>query len=98
MIKKIKKLCRLLCISALIGILLFPGQVMADRGGNSCRVTLPVSVIYRNQNSADRVCAFCKGKRDTDTAGNGTLYYSLKWSGQRFVWNERIYGTRRIPL
>ena len=53
MIKKIKKLCRLLCISALIGILLFPGQVMADRGGNSCRVTLPVSVIYRNQNSAD---------------------------------------------
>lgn len=26
---------------------------MADRGGNSCRVTLPVSVIYRNQNSAD---------------------------------------------
>ena len=53
MIKKIKKLCRLLCISALIGILLLPGQVMADRGGNSCRVTLPVSVIYRNQNSAD---------------------------------------------
>ena len=53
MIKKIKKLCRLLCLSALIGILLFPGQVMADRGGNSCRVTLPVSVIYRNQNSAD---------------------------------------------
>ena len=54
MIKKIKKLCRRLCISALIGILLLPGQVMADRGGNSCRVTLPVSVIYRNQNSADR--------------------------------------------
>ena len=42
MIKKIKKLCRLLCISALIGILLLPGQVMADRGGNSCRVRLPV--------------------------------------------------------
>ena len=53
MIEKLKKLCRLLCISVLIGILLFPGQVMADRGGNSCRVTLPVSVIYRNQNSAD---------------------------------------------
>ena len=50
MIKKIKKLCRLLCLSALIGILLFPGQVMADRGGNSCRVTLPVSVIYRKRN------------------------------------------------
>lgn len=54
MIEKLKKLCRLICISVLIGILLFPGQVMADRGGNSCRVTLPVSVIYRNQNSADR--------------------------------------------
>lgn len=53
MIEKIKKLCRLICISALIGTLLFPGQVMADTGENSCRVTLPVSVIYRNQNSAD---------------------------------------------
>lgn len=53
MIEKLKKLCRLICISALIGILLFPGQVMADTGENSCRVTLPVSVIYRNQNSAD---------------------------------------------
>ena len=53
MIEKLKKLCRLICISVLIGILLFPGQVMADGGGNSCRVTLPVSVIYRNQNSAD---------------------------------------------
>ena len=93
MIKKIKKLCRLLCISALIGILLLPGQVMADRGGNSCRVTLPVSVIYRNQNSA-----FRKGKRGTDTTGNGTLYYSLKWSGQRVVWSNRIYGTRGISL
>ena len=54
MIEKLKKLCRLICISVLIGILLFPGQVMADTGENSCRVTLPVSVIYRNQNSADR--------------------------------------------
>lgn len=54
MIEKLKKLCRLICISVLIGILLFPGQVMADTGENSFRVTLPVSVIYRNQNSADR--------------------------------------------
>ena len=54
MIEKLKKLCRLICISVLIGILLLPGQVMADTGENSCRVTLPVSVIYRNQNSADR--------------------------------------------
>ena len=54
MIEKLKKLCRLICISVLIGILLCPGQVMADTGENSCRVTLPVSVIYRNQNSADR--------------------------------------------
>ena len=54
MIEKLKKLCRLICISVLIGILLFPGQVMADTGENSCRITLPVSVIYRNQNSADR--------------------------------------------
>lgn len=53
MIEKLKKLCRLICISALIGTLLFPGQVMADTGENSCRVALPVSVIYRNQNSAD---------------------------------------------
>lgn len=102
MIKKIKKLCRLLCLSALIGILLFPGQVMADRGGNSCRVTLPVSVIYRNQNSADsRVFEYVLSAKEsggTDTAGNGTLYYSLKWSGQRFVWSNRIYGTRGISL
>ena len=54
MIEKLKKLCRLICISVLIGRLLFPGQVMADTRENSCRVTLPVSVIYRNQNSADR--------------------------------------------
>ena len=101
MIKKIKKLCRLLCISALIGILLLPGQVMADRGGNSCRVTLPVSVIYRNQNSADsRVFEYVLSAKEsgTDTTGNGTLYYSLKWSGQRFVWSNRIYGTRGISL
>ena len=37
MIKKIKKLCRLLCISALIGILLFPGQVMASCVMRACK-------------------------------------------------------------
>ena len=56
MIKKIKKLCRLLCISALIGILLLPGQVMADKGRrNSCRVTLPVQLLQGRTVQTNRV-------------------------------------------
>ena len=101
MIEKLKKLCRLICISVLIGILLFPGQVMADTGENSCRVTLPVSVIYRNQNSADRrVLSMCSLQRKAvyrcRRRQNFVLQYQMEWAG--FVWNERIYGTRRIPL
>ncbi|MBU5479800.1 Spy0128 family protein [Blautia sp. MSJ-19] len=51
MIENLKKLCRLVCIPALIGILLFPVQIMAEALENGCSVVLPVSVAVEGQKS-----------------------------------------------
>ena len=45
MVKNWKKLCRLICASAVIGTLLFPGQIMAAGG---VEVSIPVSVTLEN--------------------------------------------------
>lgn len=44
----------MICIMAVIGILLFPQQTMAESVHNSCSVVLPVSVMLEGKQNADR--------------------------------------------
>ena len=52
MMKKIKRLYRMICIVAVIGMLLLPHQTMAGSVENSCSVVLPVSVTLEEKQGA----------------------------------------------